>query len=31
MARLLDSVIGRVKPGRMDDHLGMAVEVVKLF
>lgn len=31
MARVLDSVIGRVKPGRMDDHLGMAVEVVKLF
>lgn len=31
MARVLDSVLGRVKPGRMDDHLGMAVEVVKLF
>ena len=31
MARVLDSVVGRVKPGRMEDHLGMAVEVVKLF
>ena len=31
MARVLDSVIGRVKPGRMEDHLGMAVEVVKLM
>ena len=31
MARVLDSVTGRVKPGRMDDHLGMAIEVVKLF
>jgi len=31
MARVLDSVLGRVKPGRMDDHLGMAVEVTKLF
>jgi len=31
MARVLDSVVGRVKPGRMDDHLGMAIEVVKLF
>ena len=31
MARVLDSVVGRVKPGRMDDHLGTAIEVVKLF
>ena len=31
MARVLDSVVGRVKPGRMDDHLGMAIEVIKLF
>jgi hypothetical protein len=31
MARVLDSVIGRVKPGRMEDHLAMGVEVVKLF
>ncbi|MBV9410895.1 MAG: hypothetical protein JO148_04825, partial [Acidimicrobiia bacterium] len=31
MARVLDSVLGRVKPGRMDDHLGMALEVAKLF
>jgi len=31
MTRVLDTVVGRVKPGRMDDHLGMAVEVVKLF
>src|SRR5437763_2894283 len=31
MARVLDSVVGRVKPGRVDDHLGMAIEVVKLF
>jgi len=31
MARVLDSVVGRIKPGRMDDHLGMAIEVMKLF
>ena len=31
MATVLDSVIGRVKSGRMDDHLGMAIEVIKLF
>jgi hypothetical protein len=31
MARVLDSVLGRVKPGRMEDHLAMGVEVVKLF
>ena len=31
MARVLDSVVGRIKPGRMDDHLGMAIEVIKLF
>jgi hypothetical protein len=31
MATVLDSVMGRVKPGRMEDHLAMAVEVVKLF
>ena len=31
MARVLDSVVGRVKPGRMEDHLAMGVEVVKLM
>jgi hypothetical protein len=31
MARVLDSVLGRVKPGRMEDHLAMGVEVVKLM
>ncbi|MBV8983783.1 MAG: hypothetical protein JO248_05015 [Acidimicrobiia bacterium] len=31
MARVQDSVVGRVKPGRMEDHLAMGVEVVKLF
>jgi hypothetical protein len=31
MPTVLDSVIGRVKPGRMEDHLAMGVEVVKLF
>jgi len=31
MARVLDSVLGRVKPGRMDDHVGMALEVAKLY
>jgi hypothetical protein len=31
MTTVLDSVIGRVKPGRMEDHLAMGVEVVKLF
>ena len=31
MPTVLDSVIGRVKPGRTEDHLAMGVEVVKLF
>jgi hypothetical protein len=31
MTTVLDSVGGRVKPGRMEDHLAMGVEVVKLF
>jgi hypothetical protein len=31
MATVQDSVVGRVKPGRMEDHLAMGVEVVKLF
>jgi len=31
MATIQDSVVGRVKPGRMEDHLAMAVEAVKLF
>jgi hypothetical protein len=31
MTTVLNSVVGRVKPGRMEDHLAMGVEVAKLF
>ena len=31
MPTVQDSVVGRVKPGRMEDHLAMGVEAVKLF